>query len=140
MGPTMTPNASTASRLPMPPSTTAEAAATFCSYVYLACLPSMDSTSLPNDRYTQRHCLMVPRGTDGAFAADSEPWPRSKSPIAAFLASMSCFTLKSTRIKSLPFLVYKKWEAVQEGPRWRSANCGNNLFAQHVRLRSENDP
>ena len=27
--------------------------ASFCSYVYLACLPSMDSsTSLPNDRYT----------------------------------------------------------------------------------------
>ena len=52
------------------------------------------------------------RGTDSAFAADSEPWPRSKSPIAAFLASMSCFTLKSTRIKSLPFLMSKKWEAV----------------------------
>ena len=49
----MTPNASMASRLPMPPSTTAEAAATFCSYVYLACFPSIDSsTSLPNDRYT----------------------------------------------------------------------------------------
>ncbi len=28
----------------------------------------------------------------------------------------------------------------REGPRWRSANCGNNLFAQHVRLRSEIDP
>ena len=53
MGPTMTPNASTASRPLMPPSTTAEAAATFCSYMYLVCLPSMDSsTSLPNDRYT----------------------------------------------------------------------------------------
>ncbi len=38
--------------------------------------------------------------------------PRSKSSIAAFLASMSCFTLKSTRIKSLPFLMSKKWEAV----------------------------
>ena len=49
----MTPNAFMASRLLMPPSTTAEAAATFCSYVYLARLPSMDSsTSLPNDRYT----------------------------------------------------------------------------------------
>ena len=49
----MTPNAFMASCLPMPPSTTAEAAATFCSYVYLACLPSMDSSaSLPNDRYT----------------------------------------------------------------------------------------
>ena len=55
---------------------------------------------------------MVLRGIDGAFAVDLEPWPRSKSPIAAFLASMSCFTLKSTRIKSLPFLVSKKWEAV----------------------------
>ena len=31
----------------------ARKAATFCSYVYLVCLPSMDSsTSLPNDRYT----------------------------------------------------------------------------------------
>lgn len=108
------PNAAIASAFVMPPSTTAEAAATFCSYVYLACLPSMDSsTSLPNDRYTQSHCLTVSRGTDSAFAADSEPWPRSKSPIAAFLASMSCFTLKSTRIKSLPFLMSKKWEAVQ---------------------------
>lgn len=38
--------------------------------------------------------------------------PRSKSSIAAFLASMSYFTLKSTRIKSLPFLMSKKWEAV----------------------------
>jgi len=27
---------------------------------------------------------------------------------------MSCFTLKSTRIKSLPFLMSKKWEAVHE--------------------------
>jgi hypothetical protein len=27
---------------------------------------------------------------------------------------MSCFTLKSTRIKSLPFLMSKKWEAVQK--------------------------
>ena len=49
----MAPNASVASRLLMPPSTTAEAVATFCSNVYLVCLPSMDSsTSLPNDRYT----------------------------------------------------------------------------------------
>ena len=49
----MTPSASMASRLLMPPSTTAEAAATFYSYAYLACLPSMDSsTPLPNDRYT----------------------------------------------------------------------------------------
>jgi len=55
------------------------------------------------------------RGTDSAFAADLKPCPRSKSPIAAFLASMSCFTLKSTRIKSLPFLMSKKWEAVQRG-------------------------
>ena len=71
MGPTMTPSASISSRLPMPPSTTAEDAATFCSYVYLACLPFTDSsTSLPNDRYTQSHCLTVPRGTDSAFAAD----------------------------------------------------------------------
>ena len=57
------------------------------------------------------------RGTDGAFAVDLEPWPRSKSSIAAFLASISCFTLKLTRIKSLPFLVSKKWEAVQIGNR-----------------------
>ena len=28
----------------------------------------------------------------------------------------------------------------REGPRRRSANCGNNLFAQYVRLRSEIDP
>ena len=49
----MTPNDSMASRLLMPPSTTAEAAATFCPYAYLARLPSMDSSaSLPNDRYT----------------------------------------------------------------------------------------
>ena len=81
----------------------ANPAATFCSYVYLVCLPSMDSsTSLPNNRYTQSHCLTVSRGSDSAFAADSEPCPRSKSPIAAFLASMSCFTLKSTRVKSPP--------------------------------------
>lgn len=48
----MAPNASMAPRPPMPPSTTAEAAATFCSYAYPVCLPSMDgSTPLPNDRY-----------------------------------------------------------------------------------------
>ena len=65
------PNAAIASAFVMPPSTTAEAAATFCSYVYLACLPSMDSSaSLPNDRYTQSHCLTASRGTDSAFAAD----------------------------------------------------------------------
>lgn len=57
------------------------------------------------------------RGTVSTFAVDLELWPRSKSPIAAFLASMSYFTLKSTRIKSLPFLVSKKWEAVQIGNR-----------------------
>ena len=28
----------------------------------------------------------------------------------------------------------------QEGPRGRSANCGNGLFAQYVRLRSEINP
>ncbi len=49
----MTPNSRMASCLLVPPSTTAEAAATFCSYVYLACLPPMvSSASLPNDRYT----------------------------------------------------------------------------------------
>lgn len=48
----MAPNVSVASRLPMPPSTTAEAAATSCSYAYPVCLPSMDGgASLPNDRY-----------------------------------------------------------------------------------------
>ena len=56
--------------------------------------------------------LTVLRGTESAFAADPKPWPRPKSSIAALLASMSRFTLKSTRIKSLPFLVSKKWEAV----------------------------
>lgn len=38
---------------------------------------------------------------------------------------------------SLPFFVSKKWEAVQEGPQGRSANCGNGLFAQCVRPRLE---
>lgn len=48
----MAPNASVAPRLPMPPSTTAEAAATSCSHVHPVCLPSMDGgASLPNDRY-----------------------------------------------------------------------------------------
>lgn len=48
----MAPNASMAPRPPMPPSTTAEAAATSCSHAYPVCLPSMDgSTPLPNDRY-----------------------------------------------------------------------------------------
>ncbi len=49
----MIPSSAIASAFVAPPSTTAEAAATFCSYVYLACLPSMvSSASLPNDRYT----------------------------------------------------------------------------------------
>ena len=40
-----------ASGFAMPSSTTADAAATFCSYVYLACFPSMaSSTPLPNAR------------------------------------------------------------------------------------------
>ena len=48
----MASNASMAPRPPMPPSTTVEAAATFCSHVCPACLPSMDGgTPLPNDRY-----------------------------------------------------------------------------------------
>lgn len=45
----MMPNSAIASALVALPSTTAEAAVTFCSNVYLACLPSMaGSTSLPN--------------------------------------------------------------------------------------------
>lgn len=84
----------------MPPSTTAEAAATFCSYVYLPCFPSMrSSTSLPNARYISCHLLTASAGSERAIAADLYPCPSSKSPMAAFLASTSCFTLKSTRIK-----------------------------------------
>ena len=84
----------------MPPSTTAEAAATFCSYVYLPCFPSMrSSTSLPNARYISCHLLTASTGSERAIAADLYPCPSSKSPMAAFLASISCFTLKSTRIK-----------------------------------------
>ena len=94
------PNAAIASVFVMPPSTTAEAAATFCSYVYLPCFPSMrSSTSLPNARYISCHLLTASTGSERAIAADLYPCPSSKSPMAAFLASISCFTLKSTRIK-----------------------------------------
>ena len=94
------PNAAIASAFVMPPSTTAEAAATFCPYVYLPCFPSMrSSTSLPNARYSSCHLLTASAGSERAIAADLYPCPSSKSPMAAFLASTSCFTLKSTRIK-----------------------------------------
>ena len=98
----------------MPPSTTAEAAATFCSYVYLACLPSMvSSASLPNARYICCHFSTVWRGTRRVLAVDVRPWPRSKSSDALLRTSISCFTLRSVRIRKAPhFSMSKKWEAV----------------------------
>ena len=60
------PNAAIASVFVMPPSTTAEAAATFCSYVYLPCFPSMrSSTSLPNARISPSIFSRLPREAKG---------------------------------------------------------------------------
>ena len=107
-------SAATASAFVAPPSATAEAAATLCSYVYLACLPSMvSSTSLPNARYIRRRCLTVPLGMERAREAAQRPMPESNSSAACLLVSTSCFTLRSVRIRTPPFLVSKKWGAVQ---------------------------
>ena len=96
----MIPNSAIAAGFAMPPSTTAEAAATFCSYVYLACLPSMvSSASLPNARYICCHFSTVWRGTRRVLAVDVRPWPRSKSSDALLRTSISCFTLRSVRIR-----------------------------------------
>ena len=67
----MMPNSAIAAGFAMPPSTTALAAATFCSYVHLACLPPMvSSTSLPNARYVCCHSLTVSLGTASSPATD----------------------------------------------------------------------
>ena len=93
-----------ASAFAIPPSTTADAAATLCSNVYLDCFPSMDSSaSLPNARYTHCHSLTVSRGTDRASAAGLQPTPASKSSTARLLDSRSCFTLRSILMENLPF-------------------------------------
>lgn len=96
-------SAATASAFVAPPSATAEAAATLCSYVYLACLPSMvSSTSLPNARYIRRRCLTVPLGMERAREAAQRPMPESNSSAACLLVSTSCFTLRSVRIRTPP--------------------------------------
>ena len=92
-----------ASVFAIPPSTTADAAATLCSNVYLDCFPPMDSSaSLPNARYTHCHSLTVSRGTDRASAAGLQPTPASKSSTARLLDSRSCFTLRSILMEKPP--------------------------------------
>ena len=87
----------------MPSSTTALAAAAFCSYVYPARLPSMvSSTPLPNARYICRHLLTAASGTDSLFAAAARPEPSAKSSAASLLVSASCFTLRSMRTRKPP--------------------------------------
>ena len=99
----MIPNAFMASGLLMPPSTTAEAAATFCSYVYLACFPSIaSSTSLPNARYTSSHFLTASSGADSILAIAARPSPLSKSSTASRLVSMLCLYLRSACIEKPP--------------------------------------
>ena len=48
-----------------------------------------------------------------AREAAQRPMPESNSSAACLLVSTSCFTLRSVRIRKPPFLVSKKWGAVQ---------------------------
>ena len=99
----MMPYLAIASPLDMPSSTTAFAAATFCPYVYLACLPSIDSSaSLPNAFHICCHFLTVLRGMESSFATLLYPRPFPKSSAAFFLASMSCLTLRSVCMNMPP--------------------------------------
>ena len=87
----------------VPSSTTALAAAAFCSYAYPARLPSMVSSApLPNARYICRHLLTAASGTDSLFAAAARPEPSAKSPAASLLVSTSRFTLRSMRTRKPP--------------------------------------
>lgn len=108
-----------ASVFAIPPSTTADAAATLCSNVYLVCFPPMDSSaSLPNARYTHCHSLTVSRGTDRASAAGLQPTPASKSSTARLLDSRSCFTLRSILMENLPFPDVQEMGGSSLSPMW----------------------
>lgn len=108
-----------ASVFAIPPSTTADAAATLCSNVYLDCFPPMDSSaSLPNARYTHCHSLTVSRGTDRASAAGLQPTPASKSSTARLLDSRSCFTLRSILMENLPFPDVQEMGGSSLSPSW----------------------
>lgn len=106
----MTPNSRMASGFTMPPSTTANAAATFYSYVYLACFPSIgSSTSLPNARvYIEPLCHGVP--------GDRQRGRRRLVPMAPLeeldgrLPSLDVVLQPQidTHKENLPFLVSKK--------------------------------
>ena len=70
----------------------------------LVCVPALLSVHAqqhlaPERAYISCHLLTASAGSERAIAADLYPCPSSRSPMAAFLASTSCFTLKSTRIK-----------------------------------------
>jgi len=108
-----------ASVFAIPPSTTADAAATLCSNVYLDCFPPMDSSaSLPNARYTHCHSLTVSRGTDRVSAAGLQPTPASKSSTARLLDSRSCFTLRSILMENLPFPDVQEMGGSSLSPLW----------------------
>lgn len=108
-----------ASAFAIPPSTTADAAATLCSNVYLDCFPPMDSSaSLPNARYTHCHSLTVSRGTDRASAVGLQPTPASKSSTARLLDSRSCFTLRSILMENLPFPDVQEMGGSSLSPLW----------------------
>ena len=117
-----------ASVFAIPPSTTADAATTLCSNVYLDCFPPMDSSaSLPNARYTHCHSLTVSRGTDRASAAGLQPTPASKSSTARLLDSRSCFALRSILMENLPFLDVQEMGGSSLSPLWwlgEELHCG----------------
>ena len=113
-----------ASAFAIPPSTTADAAATLCSNVYLDCFPPMDSSaSLPNARYTHCHSLTVSRGMDRASAAGLQPTPASKSSTARLLDSRSCFTLRSILMENLPFPDVQEMGGSSLSPSWWFYPC-----------------
>ena len=111
----MIPNSAIASAFVAPPSTTAEAAATFCSYVYLACLPSMASgASLPNARYIYG-LVRDAKGLGGRSVPMALPEELDRHPSRLDIVLPPEV---SAHKKTTHFSMSKKWEAVHDSTRW----------------------
>ena len=104
--------------LALTPSTTALAAATFVSQLYLARdfpMPSM--APIPTALYVRSHFRTVFSGMRSSCATDFEPRPEANRAAALSLTSLPCLHLRSTDMKKPPIprtvlSLSKKWEAV----------------------------
>lgn len=108
------PNAAIASVFVMPPSTTAEAAATFCSYVCLPCFPVHAQQHLAPERAVyllpSSHGFRGKRkGNRGRFI----PVPELEEPYGRLPGlDIMLHPQINAHKESPPFLMSKKWEAV----------------------------